>query len=48
MKGKPSVSGPKVRTPNEQLKRVKNGEPKKGSGSDTSPYSAAHKGGSKR
>lgn len=36
--------GPKVRTPAEQLKRVSKGEPQSGSGSDTAPYSAAHKG----
>lgn len=34
----------KPRTPEQQLKRVAKGEPQKGSGSDTSPYSAAHKG----
>lgn len=37
----------KPKTPEQQLKRVSKGEPKKGSGSDTSPYSAAHKGGKK-
>lgn len=34
----------KPKTPDQQLKRVAKGEPTKGSGSDTSPYSSAHKG----
>lgn len=33
--------------PDQQLKRVAKGQPTKGSGSDTSPYSSARKGSKK-
>jgi len=33
--------------PDQQVKRVAKGAPTKGSGSDTSPYSSAHKGSKK-
>lgn len=35
---------PKVKNPDQQLKRIAKGAPTKGSGSDTSPYSSAKKG----
>lgn len=38
---------PKPKNPEQKLTKVVKGAPTKGSGSDTSPYSSAHKGSKK-